>query len=157
MRSKIRSLMVSSRDVSFTAIESVLSALPVKILRARGCEQGGKLLCLPSPVHLVFTDAVLADGNWLDVLDFAQKSKQKVNVVVISPRADVRLYIEAMNHGAFDFITESSTVPEVAHVVRSAIDNACQARGEGFSLPPAFRRPDHAALTVSHTDPENAL
>jgi len=39
------------------------------------------------------------------------------------------------NHGAYDHITESFTVPEIVFVVRSAIENALQARQRAQRLP----------------------
>jgi|GEM_PF-1632679 DNA-binding NtrC family response regulator len=33
-----------------------------------------------------------------------------------------------MNHGAFDYVTEAFTVPELVYVLRKAIEDACQTR-----------------------------
>lgn len=157
MKSKIRCLVVSKASDRYATLENVLGALPLKILRAGSCREADLLLCESTPPHLVFTEVVLDDGNWLDVLDFSRKPKQKVNVVVISPQANVRLYIDVMSHGAFDFVTESFTVPELVHILRTAIDNACEARGESLVIPPAIRWRGQVPVNFRPADSESAV
>lgn len=102
MKSKIRCLTVSSREEPFTPVEDILAAMPVKTARARTCAEAKKLLGEASPTHLIWTDAVLTEGDWRDVLKLTQKMNDKVNVVVLSRHAGIGLYLDAMNHGAFD-------------------------------------------------------
>jgi DNA-binding NtrC family response regulator len=135
-KEKIRSLLVHDRDDRFLILRSALQGLDIETTRVRNCQSAGLVLCDTPPPHLVFTDVVLPDGNWLDLLDLAAKAREKVNLIVVSPRADINMYIDAMNHGAYDFITETFTVPEIVHVVRSGLDNAFLARKETRSLHP---------------------
>jgi DNA-binding NtrC family response regulator len=135
MKSKVRCLILSDRNDPFTTLESVLAALPVKSSRAKNCSELEKYLAGPSPVHLIWTDAVLPDGDWSDVVRLAQGATEKVNVIVQTQQADISLYLEAMNLGAFDFVTESFTVPELVHVLRTAIDNACLQRSNSSTSP----------------------
>ena len=79
----------------------------------------------------------------LDIVDLAARSREKVNVIVVSPFADVRLYIEVMDHGAYDFITDSFTVPELVHVLRSAISSALLARERTTKLSAPTRQYPH--------------
>ncbi len=132
-RERIRSLLVHDREDRFSILKSALQGLGIETTRARNCRSAELALCDTPPPHLVFTDVVLPDGNWMDLLDLTAKSKERVNLIVVSPRADIRLYMDVMNHGAYDFITESFTVPEIVHVVRSGVDNAVQARDAGQS------------------------
>ena len=124
----IRSLLVHDRDDRFSILKSALHGLGIQTTRVRNCRAAETLLVDTPPPLLVFTDVVLPDGNWLDLLDLTAKAKDRVNLIVVSPRADVELYIDVMNHGAYDFITELFTVPEIVHVVRSGIDNALESR-----------------------------
>lgn len=83
---------------------------------------------MPCP-HLVLSDTVLPDGNWMDVLDVAAKAAEPVNVIIVSPMADTRLYLDTMDQGAFDFMTDSFTVPQIVHILKCAIDNVARRRG----------------------------
>ncbi|HET7841031.1 MAG TPA: hypothetical protein VFM21_05470 [Terriglobia bacterium] len=136
-------ILIYERDDRFALLQSVLDGLSVGTRRARTCRQAGTLFAeTPAPL-LAVTDSVLGDGNWLDVLDLAARSREKVNVVVVSPFADVGLYIDVMDHGAFDFITDSFTVPEIVHVVRTAISSALLARERTAKLSAPTRQTPH--------------
>jgi DNA-binding NtrC family response regulator len=139
LKPKIRSLLVHDREDRLLMLKSALHGLGVETTRARTCHLAGPILCDTPPPHLVFTDVVLPDGNWMDVLDLAAKAKERVNLIVVSPRADIGLYIDVMNHGAFDFITESFTVTEIVYVVKTGIENAVNARQRAQGAP---RRPE---------------
>jgi DNA-binding NtrC family response regulator len=135
----IRSLLVHDREDRFSILRSALQGLGIETARVRDCRSAELALCDTPPPHLVFTDVVLPDGNWMDLLDLTAKSKEKVNLIVVSQRADIRLYMDVMNHGAYDFITESFTVPEIVHVVRSGVDNAVLGRNANPSSLPKLR------------------
>jgi len=62
------------------------------------------------------------------VLKLTQKMNDKANVAVLSRHADIGLYSDAMNHGAFGYVTEAFTVLELVYVLRKAIEDACQTR-----------------------------
>lgn len=64
----------------------------------------------------------------MDVLDVAAKAVEPVNVIIVSPMADTKLYLDTMDHGAFDFMTDSFTVPQIVHVLKCAIDNVARRR-----------------------------
>ncbi len=128
MKPNVSSLIVSRREGNSARLRPVLETLGSAVFEARNCGEAGRWLSNEPSVHLVLTDSHLPDGNWMDVLDLAAKTKEKVHVVVISPAADIRLYVEVMNQGAYDFITENFTVSEVVHVIRLALDSARHAR-----------------------------
>jgi DNA-binding NtrC family response regulator len=145
--------LVHDREDRFSILKSALQGLGIETTRARNCRSAELALCDTPPPHLVFTDVVLPDGNWMDLLDLTAKSKERVNLIVVSQRADVGLYIEVMNHGAYDFITESFTVPEIVHVVRSGVDNAVHGRNANPSSLPKPRR--RAASKEGDPDAQN--
>ncbi len=47
-----------------------------------------------------------------------------VNVIVVSRLADVRLYVDALQNGAFDFISPPFEARELSYVLRTASANA---------------------------------
>lgn len=88
-----------------------------------------KRLCERPCPQLVLSDTVLPDGNWMDVLDVAAKAVEPVNVIIVSVGADTSLYLDAMDHGAFDFMTDSFTVPQIVHILKCALDDIRRRRG----------------------------
>jgi len=68
---------------------------------------------------VVLTEANLPDGTWVDVLDLVCELKCKL--IVTHPDADARLWVEALNRGAYDLIAQPFAAPEVQRI----LGNAC--------------------------------
>lgn len=140
MKPRVSALLVHGRDDRLGMLKFVLEGLSVETRRVQTCREAEARLCETPRPHLVLTDTILPDGNWLDVLDSAAKAKERVNVIVVSRVADIGLYLDVMGHGAFDFITDSFTVPELVHVFRCAMDNAVKSREPQESVSATRRR-----------------
>ena len=132
---KIWALLVRGRANDLIPLTQILSQL-VKLTDTRSCQEAARQLQKPNPPHLVFTDTTLPDGTWVEVLHLATRAPKPVNVVVVARTEDVRLYIEAMEAGAFDYMTSSSQVPEVAHILRNAAENVLSRRHAHDRLSP---------------------
>jgi DNA-binding NtrC family response regulator len=107
-------------------------------VQAESCARARRWLGGLDPAPLVFTDTQLPDGTWADILALAQKVAQAVNVIVVAEAVNTRLYVEAIESGAFDFLAPPFDAADLAHVVRCALDNALARR---TARPPA----EHAA------------
>jgi DNA-binding NtrC family response regulator len=70
---------------------------------------------------VILTEAVMRDGNWLDVLHLARKSSRELRVVITDSHADARFRARALDLGAYDLLTQPSCEPEV----RRILFNAC--------------------------------
>lgn len=128
MKTKFSALLIHHHNERFAALRPVLEALSIKSVRAQNCKETEARLCeMPCP-HLILTDTVLSDGNWMDVLDLAAKAVEPVNVILVSNVANINLYLDAMDQGAFDFMTDSFTVPETVHILKCALDNVTDRR-----------------------------
>ena len=129
MKPQINALLVHHRNDRFYTLQLVLEALSIRVIRARSAKEAEEQLCDTPCPQLVLSDTVLPDGNWMDVLDIAAKAVEPVNVIIVSPMADTRLYLDTMDHGAYDFMTDSFTIPQIVHILKCAIDNVCRRRG----------------------------
>jgi DNA-binding NtrC family response regulator len=69
---------------------------------------------------VVLTEAVVQDGNWLDVLHLARKSARELRVVITDSHADARFRARALDMGAYDLLTQPSCEPEVRRILFSA-------------------------------------
>ncbi len=111
MATQITSLLVHSQAHHLRELECALRRQSVESRRVASCRVAARLLNSPDPPHLVFVDATLPDGTWRDIVAAAQRAQQAVNVIVVPPQVDMRLYIEALEGGAFDFIAPRSPTP----------------------------------------------
>jgi DNA-binding NtrC family response regulator len=123
MGEETRALLLHSRRDPLRTLRHALDSQGVKTLQARTCAEAARLLKDPESPHLLFTDTQLPDGNWADAIRIARKAANPVNVIVVSRVVDVRLYVETLQSGAFDFISPPFEEAELAHVVRCAAGN----------------------------------
>lgn len=113
-------LFVSPHREDATTLSGMLGSLSVPIeyvadlARARARMQTGTF-----PV--ILTEANLADGTWLDVLDLARRLSPRSEVIVTDACADARFWAEVLNMGAYDLIAQ----PFAAGEVQRILSNAC--------------------------------
>ena len=105
MGEQVRALLLHDRRDPLRTLRRALDSQGVKTLPACNCAEALRLLQISDPPQLVFTDTQLPDGNWADAIRIARKATEPVNVIVVSPVVDVPLYVEAVQAGAFDFIS----------------------------------------------------
>lgn len=116
----IRALVLHHEPDTLPDLQPALEGQSIVARRATSCGETLDLLRGPNPPHLVFTEAQLPDGTWQDVLRLAEESAAAVSVIVVSRLVDVRLYIEAIEQGACDFIVPPFEPASLNHVVRCA-------------------------------------
>jgi len=99
MKEVVTALLVHSDKESLATLKGVLERQSVKTTRAQTCAEALELLELGPVPHLVFTDTVLPDGTWEQVLTLASNAPEFVNVIVVSALPDIRLCIETVERG----------------------------------------------------------
>lgn len=75
------------------------------------------LFCEVDPPHLVFTEALLPGGTWAEVVKLALEA---LKVIVVSRLVDIKLYVDTMVGGAFDFVPPM-TSDELDHILACAV------------------------------------
>ncbi|MGH9437487.1 MAG: response regulator [Terriglobia bacterium] len=123
MKQQITALLVhnNENEAAFRTLESALKKLGIGIRCVRSCGDASALLTPTDAPQLVFADIELPDGTWVDVLNLAAgQTRNSAKVVVVSPVVDDRLYLNALESGAYDFIVPPVRAGDVAHIVCSA-------------------------------------
>jgi DNA-binding NtrC family response regulator len=129
MAEKIRAALLQNSQATYApALQQELRAQAVEFQSAESCRDIHALLASPNPPEVVLTDLRLADGTWEDVVRISQSASLPVNVIVVSRLADIRLYTEVIQRGAFDFIAPPFLTAELSHVLRTAYGNALKKR-----------------------------
>lgn len=135
MVDEIRALLLHSYDVPGTALKRALEDQFIATEMAQSFTEATERISCSNPPHLVFTETDLPDGTWCDVVDLAARASRPVSVIVVSPVADIPLYIDVMERKAFDFITHSFTTPELSHILRCAVEDIVRQREHPPKLP----------------------
>ena len=86
-----------------------------EVTEAAGVQAALSLLA-SMPFDLVITDKKMSDGDGFEILNFCRENEASLPVVMLTAFATVELAVEAMQAGAFDFISKPF-VPEVVTAV----------------------------------------
>jgi DNA-binding NtrC family response regulator len=128
MKEEISALLLHQSTESQRLLKQSLEGRSIKVSWLKTCGEALSLLREADPPLLVFTEALLPDGNWLDVIKLALEALKPVKVIVVSPLADIKLYMDTMDGGAFDFIVPPMTSDELTHVLACAMENVLNLR-----------------------------
>lgn len=128
MREEISALLLHQPTEAQRLLKQALEGRSIKVNWLRNYREALPLLREADPPHIVFTEVVLPDGNWTDVVNLALEALKPVKVIVVSRLIDVRLYVQAMIGGAFDFIVPPMTSDELAHVLACAVKSVLDLR-----------------------------
>jgi DNA-binding NtrC family response regulator len=121
MGERIQAVMIYDQREPSGALRKVLKRLDMDIHHVRTCREASQLFKQPNSAELVFTDTNLPDGTWADVLRSARQADPFLAVIVVSRVVDIDLYLEALQSGAFDFVTPPFLTYELANVIGSAV------------------------------------
>jgi len=72
---------------------------------------------------VVLTDLVMEPVGGLDVLREAQKVQPRARVILMTAFGSLESAIDAMRHGAYDYITKPFKLPELSLVVKRAVED----------------------------------
>jgi DNA-binding NtrC family response regulator len=112
-------LIVSSAGEVDLSLRRVLNEAGMRVRVAKSCAEALQALNGPSPPPLVFCDASLPDGTWVDILTSGQAAQ--VPVIVVPRLVDINLYIDALEKGAADFIVPPFYGQVISHVLSCAL------------------------------------
>lgn len=116
-------LLVHAQPEPLESLKMALKDLSIETYSVPTLEEASRLIRQTEP-HLVFTDVFLPDGSWVDVLIHAEKADIPVNVIVVGASKDTRLYISALERGAYDFVLPPFEREALDFVVESAGQDA---------------------------------
>ncbi len=113
-------------------LDLVLKQLKLAVLRVYSLAEAERFLTSCPRGWLIFTEAVLPDGDWSNVLNLAPATGDRVRVILVSRLVDHKLYIDALNRGASDLIVAPFFTQDVAHVIHSTyLNEAMGFHGQG--------------------------
>jgi ActR/RegA family two-component response regulator len=128
VKEEVTALLLHRAGSSMGLLKMALESQSIQIRWLTTLQEARPLLQAADPPHLVFTEAKLPDGTWADVVEQTLGARKAMKVIVVSRLADVSLYVDTMQGGAFDFIVPPLSANELTHVVKSAVENVLSLR-----------------------------
>lgn len=123
MQDQVFALLVHNRPETFESLKEALRHLSVDTRSVDTCREAEALLRQCAP-HLIFADVSLPDGAWKGVLKLAEEADVPLNVIAVGAIPNSRVYLSAMEQGAFDFVAPPFELAPLDFVVRSAASDA---------------------------------
>ncbi|NDD56521.1 MAG: sigma-54-dependent Fis family transcriptional regulator [Verrucomicrobia bacterium] len=110
------------KDVAYS-FQRVLSEEPVQVAGFTSGEEGLKQL-RKQPADLVLLDVRIGEENGLEILRQIRQEHPRQLVIVMTAHGTAQTAIEAMKHGAFDYVLKPFDVPELLALLRRALQTA---------------------------------
>ena len=124
------------KDVAYS-FQRVLAEEPVEVVGATSGEEGLKQL-RKQPADLVLLDVRIGEENGLEILRQIRQEQPRQLVIVMTAHGTAQTAIEAMKHGAFDYVLKPFDVPELLALLRRALQTA--AAMEELTVAPARKK-----------------
>ena len=119
----MQKILIVDDDTSFgMMISGFLNKKGMKTALA-GSFSSAKKYIESDSFDLVLTDHRLPDGTGLDVLDWCKLKLPNAPVILITAYSDIRVAVDAIKKGAFEYITKPVNAEELLHVVLKALRN----------------------------------
>lgn len=111
-------LLVSDDDEILRALRQAMEQLGIESNIASTCVAARIALERKRSPELVFTDVILSDGSWMDVIRLAAKAEPPLPVIVCARTVDYKLYVAVKRGGAADLLLPPISVAAVSAAVR---------------------------------------
>jgi DNA-binding NtrC family response regulator len=114
-------LVVDDEDGVRAAVRAILEDTPCKVLEARNGSEALELL-RSQDVDLVMLDQRMPGEPGIDVLPRLKAADPTTIVVIATAVRDVRMAVEALKRGAWDYLTKPFDVDDILLLVQRALD-----------------------------------
>jgi two-component system KDP operon response regulator KdpE len=132
----VRVLVIDDEPPMRKLLRMGLRTQGYEIIEATNGKMGLELLA-ENP-DLIILDLGLPDMQGLELLRVLRTRSERVPIVVLSSRSDEKGKVEALDHGADDYVTKPFGMEELLARMRAAVRHQLQVQGER----PVFRAGD---------------
>ncbi|MFQ6082578.1 MAG: HD domain-containing phosphohydrolase [Candidatus Aminicenantia bacterium] len=119
---KEKLLVVDDEEGIRNLLSDFLTVQGYECIPASSAQQALKILESEDNFSLVMTDIRMPGKSGIDLLKEIKNSYPDIGVIMISALRDVDLAIEAMNMGAFDYVTKPFKLQEVLANIERALE-----------------------------------
>lgn len=121
-------ILLSGGGEPMSVLGRVLDSSPLEIRRLTTCPEAVQELVGRRVASVIFTDVRLPDGDWRQVLHLARHASVPIEVILVSRIVDVRLYLDALEAGAFDFVVPPFSAADLDYIIVNAFYSCLKQR-----------------------------
>ena len=115
----IRLLAVTPEDSHYRGLQSAIAGTHWNLYRSRTIVEALSAV-INHQVVVIATDRELADGTWMDLIECLRACRNAPRVIVFSPVADDRLWMDVLHGGGYDLLGTPFERPEVQRTIHRA-------------------------------------
>jgi DNA-binding NtrC family response regulator len=104
MHAPARILAATADDKQYRALAGAISGTGWSLVRSRTIVEGLSAV-INHQIGVIFTDCDLPDGTWSDLIESLRTCRNAPRVIVFSPRADDRLWMDVLQSGGYDLVS----------------------------------------------------
>ncbi|MFZ2602840.1 MAG: diguanylate cyclase [Candidatus Omnitrophota bacterium] len=120
---RINVLIIEDKAEDMAFLESTLKEAGYKVWTVSGGEEGIEVL-KNIPFSVVVTELHMQGSVCIEIIKEALKISPDISVVVITAYTFINLAVEAMELGAYGYITKPFNVPEIKIIVKRAAEKS---------------------------------
>jgi DNA-binding NtrC family response regulator len=124
MADELWALLVYDEEEPVQGVERTLIDQGMRTRRVRNCAEASAALRESATPALVLTGISLPDGTWADVLEAVNAAPRSAPVIVVSALVDIKLYLDVLESGAYDFVVPPLSSDDLTHIVGPAMARA---------------------------------
>jgi len=121
MREKRQILVVDDENLILKIISDILVKEGYKVKTAFNCNRALQLLKEES-FHVVLTDIRMPEKNGIDLLSEIRTFNPDMPVILMTGYASLVTAVEAVHHGAFDYLTKPLDYDKLKSIIKHAVD-----------------------------------
>ncbi len=115
-------LVVDDEEGIRNLLAEFLTSQGYQCLTASSVDQALEILESDNNLSLILTDIKMPHKSGLELLGIVKKNSPEIEVVMISALREIDLAVEAMNNGAFSYVTKPFKLQEVLITVEQALE-----------------------------------
>ncbi|MGH7889743.1 MAG: sigma-54-dependent transcriptional regulator, partial [Thermodesulfobacteriota bacterium] len=121
MKEKRQILVVDDENLILKIISDILVKEGYKVKTSFNCNKALQLLKEDS-FHVVLTDIRMPEKNGIDLLSEIKAFNPDIPVILMTGYASLVTAVEAVHHGAFDYLTKPLDYDKLKSIIKHAVD-----------------------------------
>lgn len=131
-------ILILEDDISFSRIlESFLKRHGFEVTLAPAIKSGLRKL-QEERFDLLLLDYRLPDGTGLDILNIRRVRDRELPAIIMTGFHDIKTAVQAIKHGAFDFITKPINQDEMLMIIKKALNDVAPKQASSIPEKPSF-------------------
>jgi len=123
MDDKYNILVIDDERIVLDSIAKILKNEPEYSLTLCQSPEESRQYIMNNNYHIILTDLMMPEIDGLEILQIAKERNDKTQVIMITGYATINTALQAMQLGAFDYLSKPFTKDELKRVIQRCIES----------------------------------